>query len=100
MRLAIAIALCALLAAVPLTACHGKGQTITTTKTIECEPDPYDYAEEYRECTEVHRETTVVTEEPTRDRWCHGVVSCSLAMVGGLVALPFRIVGVVFDAIF
>ena len=98
MRIAIAFALVVLLAAVPLTACNGKVKTITTTETIECEPDPDDYAEEYRECTEVRRETTVVTHAD--DSGCHGAVSCSLAAVGGLIALPFKIVGVVLDAIF
>lgn len=97
MRIAIAVGLIALLGAAPLTACNGKVKTVTTTETIECEEDPDDYAEEYRECTEVRRETTVVTED---DSGCHGAVSCSLSMVGELIALPFRIVGVVLDAVF
>ncbi len=105
MRIAIAMVLVAALGAAPLFGCAHKVRTVTTTETIECdeERDPSfeeefeGQAERQRECTEVRRETTVVTE---RDSGCHGAVSCSLRLVGGLVSLPFRILGEVLDTVF
>lgn len=105
MRIAIAVVLLALLAA-PLAGCGPKVKTITTTETIECaERDDYgsDYGfeeEPGRDCTEVRRETTVVTERSERESSCHGAISCSVSLVGGLVTLPFRILGEVLDTIF
>jgi hypothetical protein len=100
MRLAITLALAAALGAVPLAGCQSKVQTITTTtETIECEPrddfgEDYGFeAEEERECTEIRRETTVVTED---DSGCHGAISCTGSLIGALVSLPFRILGEVF----
>lgn len=104
MRIAIAVALLALLAAAPLVGCGPKVRTVTTTETIECEPRD-DYGSDYgfeeepgRSCTEVRRETTVVTERESDG--CHGAISCSVSLVGGLVTLPFRILGEVLDTIF
>ncbi len=98
MRIAKPLVLLTLVALLPLSACAGKAQTVTTTtETIECaEPEPSD--ESGREqCTEVRREITVVTEtEPG----CHGAVSCSFGLIGSLVSLPFRIAGAVFDTVF
>lgn len=87
-----------LLLALSLAACGGKSQTVTTTtETIECEePHPYDDPPE-ESCREVRRETTVVTETAPG---CHGAVSCSFALVGEIVSLPFRIVGEVLDTVF
>ncbi len=105
MRIAIAMVLVAALGAAPLFGCAHKVRTVTTTETVECNegPDPHfeggleGQAERQRECTEVRRETTVVTEH---DSSCHGAVSCSLTLVGGLVSLPFRILGEVLDTVF
>lgn len=87
-----------LIALLPLSACAGKAQTVTTTtETIECAgPEPYDEPDRER-CTEVRRETTVVTEA---ESGCHGAVSCSFGLVGSLVSLPFRIAGEVLDTVF
>ncbi len=98
MQIAKLLVLLTLVALLPFSACAGKAQTVTTTtETIECvEPEPYDEAGQVK-CTEVRRETTVVTEtEPG----CHGAVSCSFGLVGSLVSLPFRIVGEVLDTVF
>ncbi len=98
MRIATPLVLLTLIALLPLAACAGNAQTVTTTtETIECAgPEPYDEAGQEK-CTEVRRETTVVTEtEPG----CHGAVSCSFGLVGSLVSLPFRIAGAVLDTVF
>ncbi len=98
MRTAKPFVLLMLVALLPLSACAGKAQTVTTTTaTIECtEPEPYDEPGQQK-CVEVRREITVVTEtEPG----CHGAVSCSFGLVGSLVSLPFRIVGEVLDTVF
>jgi hypothetical protein len=98
MRTARPFVLLILVALLPVSACAGKAHTVTTTTaTIECaEPEPYDEPGQ-KKCTEVRRETTVVTEtEPA----CHGAVSCSFGLVGNLVSLPFRIVGEVLDTVF
>jgi hypothetical protein len=98
MQIAKPFVLLTIVSLLPLSACAGKAQTVTTTtQTIECaEPEPY-YEPGQERCTEVRRETTVVTEtEPG----CHGAVSCSFGLVGSLVSLPFRIAGEVLDTVF
>ena len=98
MRIATPLVLLTLIALPPLSACAGKAQTVTTTtETIECaESEPHDEAGQEK-CTEVRRETTVVTEtEPG----CHGAVSCAFGLVGSLVSLPFRIAGEVLGTVF
>ncbi len=98
MRIARPLVLLTLVALLPLSACAGKAQTVTTTtETIECAAsEPYDEPGQEK-CTEVRRETTVVTEtEPG----CHGAVSCSFGLVGSLVSLPFRVAGAVLDTVF
>lgn len=106
MRIAIVIALAALLGAAPLLGCAHETRTITTTETLECAgAEGYGYeeaAEDYedeldRDCTQIRRETIVTTETGSD---CHGAVSCSFSLVGQLVSLPFRILGAVLDAIF
>ena len=105
MRIAIAMVLVAALGAAPLFGCAHKVRTVTTTETVGCDEGRDSYSEEEfesqaereRECTEVRRETTVVTEH---DSSCHGAVSCSLTLVGSLVSLPFRILGEVLDTVF
>lgn len=101
MRIAIATILVAALVGATLPGCAHEARTVTTTETVECAeaPDPYfeDDFEQERECREVRRETTVVTE---RDPGCHGIVSCSFRVVGAVVSLPFRILGEVFDTVF
>lgn len=103
MRIAIAMVLVAVLGAAPLLGCAHEVRTVTTTETVECadERDPYfeeDVEEQSeRECRELRRETTVVTEH---DPGCHGAVSCSFTLVGSLVSLPFRILGEVLDTVF
>ena len=100
MRIAITLALVAVLGAVPLAGCQSKVQTITTTtETIECEERDdfgadYGYEEETgRACTEVRRETIVVTQD---DSGCHGALSCTGSLIGALVSLPFRLLGEIF----
>ena len=98
MQIAKPFVLLTIVALLPLSACAGKAQTVTTTtQTIECaEPEP-NYEPGQERCTEVLHETTVVTEtEPG----CHGAVSCSFGLVGSLVSLPFRIAGEVLDTVF
>jgi hypothetical protein len=81
-----------------LAACAGKPQTVTTTtETIECAEPELNNEPGRKKCTEMRRETTVVTET---EKGCHGVVSCSFGLVGSLVSLPFRIVGEVLDTVF
>lgn len=98
MRISKPFVLLTLVMLLPFSACAGTAQTVTTTtETIECaEPEPYEELEQEK-CTEVRRETTVVTKT---DPGCHGAVSCSFRLVGSLVSLPFRIVGAVLDAVF
>ncbi len=97
MRIAIIIALAAVLAAAPLLGCAHETRTVTTTETLEC-AEAESYEDELdRECTQIRRETTVVTE---RGSDCHGAVSCSFSLVGRLVSLPFRILGEVLGAVF
>ncbi len=97
MRIAIIIALAAVLGAAPLAGCAHETRTVTTTETLECE-ETESYEDELdQDCTQIRRETTVVTE---RGSDCHGAVSCSFSLVGRLVGLPFRILGEVLDAIF
>ncbi|MAE96594.1 MAG: hypothetical protein CL910_18250 [Deltaproteobacteria bacterium] len=76
--------------------CHSPTRTVTITETIECEaPD----AEGERDCRTVSRETR--TEKPDREHHgCDGIVSCGFGAVGEVIALPFRILGVVLDVIF
>lgn len=99
MRIAIVIALAAALGAAPLVGCAGRVQRVTTQQTLECqELERFDEEEpRKRECSEVRRETTLVTGH---DSDCHGVVSCSIGLVGRIVTLPFRIVGVVLETFF
>ena len=98
MRIAKTLVLLTLVALLPSSACAGNTQTVTTTtETIECaEPEPTDESGQEK-CSEVRRETTVVTET---DPSCHGAVSCSFGLVGSIVSLPFRIVGAVLDTVF
>ncbi len=98
MRIAIVIALAAVLGAAPLLGCAHETRTITTTETLECQAaEGYEDELDREECTQIRRETTVVTE---RGSDCHGAVSCSFSLVGRLVGLPFRILGEVLDAVF
>ena len=47
------------------------------------------------ETTETKKETTTVTEQKP-----HGLIGGIFYLAGEIVALPFRIVGGIFDAIF
>ena len=100
MRIAIIVALVAVLGAAPLLGCAHDTRTVTTTETLEC-GEAESYEDELddldRECTQIRRETTVVTE---RGSDCHGAVSCSFSLVGQLVGLPFRILGEVLGTAF
>ena len=101
MRIAIPLFSLTLVMLLPLSACAGdKPQTvITTTEIVECtEPESGEDSDAWEEnCTEVRRETTVVTES---EKGCHGAVRCSFGLVGSIVSLPFRIVGEVLDTVF
>jgi hypothetical protein len=45
-------------------------------------------------------ETTTVEKTETSDGGCGGVLSCTVDAIGTVIALPFRAVGALFDAIF
>lgn len=74
----------------------GGTRTVTTVETVECTP-PDDEGE--RDCKTVKRETRVETEDD-RDHGCGGIVSCGASAAGQVIALPFRIVGLVLDTVF
>jgi len=75
--------------------CSTPSRTVTTTETRECTPAD---AEGERECHTVSIETT--TSEPEVHDGCDGILSCGLGAVGQVVALPFRILGLVLDVVF
>ena len=76
--------------------CHSPTTTVTTIETIECTTPGEKGA---RDCRTVSRETR--TEKPEWDHHgCDGIVSCSFSVLGEVIALPFRILGVVLDVIF
>ncbi len=86
----------ALLAACLLvgTACSTPTRTVTTTETYECAPAD---ATGERDCELVSRETR---KEKPDSHGCGGIVSCGFGAVGQVIALPFRILGVVLDVVF
>ncbi len=77
--------------------CQSPTRTVTTTETRECTVDE----DGERECETVSR--TTHTEEAGHEVeifGCDGIVSCTFSAAGQVIALPFRILGLVFDVIF
>ena len=73
----------------------------TTTKTTTVSTQPAYNASanpEYRAEPVVHTTETVETEETSAS--CGGVIGCTVEVVGTVLALPFRAVGLLIDVIF
>lgn len=69
--------------------------TTTETRTVD---HPATTAEPaYDDDVVVERRTVTTTEA---DEGCGGVLSCTVSVVGEVIALPFRAVGALVDAVF
>ena len=75
--------------------CSSGRRTVESTETTTTYPDTYNN----QDSVQVQR-TTEVTEEKESSDGCGGVLSCIVDGVGEIIALPFRLVGGLFRAIF
>lgn len=80
--------LCVVVSAGPI-GCSRSSKTVTTESASS---DPYG------ERTIEH--TTTTTEVADDDNSCGGVLSCTVNVLGEIIALPFRAVGALVSAIF
>lgn len=77
--------------------CASGKRSVTTVETVECPAEDESGPAPDSECRTI-REETVISHE--RVGGCDGILSCSFDVVGEVIALPFRILGVVLDVIF
>lgn len=85
-----AIALCLVLS-LTIAGCSHHKKTTTTTEHSYSNP-PYSDSST--------TETKTVTENEEKDDGCGGVLSCTVDVVGDVIALPFKAVGYLVSAVF
>ncbi len=81
--------------AITLTLCLLMGACSSSSKTVTTETASHD---PYSDRTVEH--TTTTTEVEKDDGGCGGVLSCTVNVLGEIIALPFRAVGALVSAIF
>ncbi len=86
----IVVCLVTLSTIIPATGCSSRR---TETSTVESSGPDETGRTSYR-----HEETKSVEKESSNE--CSGVLSCTVDVLGNIIALPFRAVGALVDGIF